>query len=311
MLPYVFPGITMPELPEVENTRRYLIQAGLPGSTFTGVSVGWANALKTPPLEDFVLGLLETKVQEVNRRGKYLLFPLDPGLDPGVKSGAGTGPGTSADTGASRGAQPCAPTLILHLGMTGGLRVQPTDQAPHPMVRHTFSLYSDGEGDRELRFIDGRKFGKLWLTDNLEDVLPPLGPDPLSQDFTPDVLGRTLNHRTAPIKALLLEQSIVAGMGNLYADESLFLSGINPMRPASGLSQDELERLRGCIVTAFSNSLEAYDAARKAEWPDPPMGLHTWSIPRKDGDPCPRCSGPISGTRIRARGTYFCPRCQR
>jgi formamidopyrimidine-DNA glycosylase len=273
----------MPELPEVENTRRYLIQAGLPGSTFTGADIGWPNALKTPPMEDFVLGLLETRVQEINRRGKYLLLPLDSGPR-----------------------QPAA-TLILHLGMTGGLRVQPTGHAPHPMVRHTFWL----NGERELRFIDHRKFAKMWLTDNLKDVMPPLGPDPLGEDFTPEALGWALNDRSAPIKALLLEQSIVAGMGNLYADESLFLSGINPMRQASGLSTGDLERLRECVVTAFSTALEAYDEAREAQWPDPPMGLHTWSIPRKDGEPCPRCGGPISGTRIRARGTYFCPECQR
>lgn len=282
MEPDVALETTMPELPEVENTRRYLIQAGLPGSSFTGANIGWPNALKTPALEDFVLGLLETKVQEVNRRGKYILLPL-------VK---GAGPGSAA--------------LILHLGMTGGLRIQPVGQTPHPMVRHTFSL----NGERELRFIDGRKFGKLWLTDKIEDVLPPMGPDPLGQDFSPKVLGQALNNRSAPIKALLLEQSIVAGMGNVYADESLFLSGINPMRPASAVSQDELGRLRDAIVTALSNSLAKYDAAREAEWPDPPMGLETWSIPRKEGEACPRCGGPISGTRIRARGTYFCPSCQ-
>ena len=191
----------MPELPEVENTRRYLIQAGLPGSCFTGANLGWPKALKTPSLEDFVLGLLDTTVQEVNRRGKYLLLPL----------GGGT---------ARRGPT----TLILHLGMTGGLRVQAARQPPHPLVRHSFSL----DGDRELRFIDGRKFGKLWLTDNIEDVLPPLGPDPLGQEFNSEVLGRALNNRNAPIKALLLEQSIVAGMGNLYADESLFLPASIP-----------------------------------------------------------------------------------
>ena len=277
----------MPELPEVETTRRYLIQAGLPGSAITGANVGWPNALKSPGLEDFVLGLLDATIEEVKRNGKYLLLPL--------------GRGTQCHD---------STTLILHLGMTGGLRVQPARQTPHSMVRHTFSLKSDTDGDRELRFIDGRKFGKLWLTDNIQDVLPPLGPDPLGQEFTPEVLGQALNNRNAPIKALLLEQSIVAGMGNLYADESLFLSGIHPMRPASGLSQDELERLREAIVTALSNSLAKYDAAREAEWPDPPMGLHTWSIPRKDAEPCPRCGSPVSGIRVRARGTYFCPGCQ-
>jgi formamidopyrimidine-DNA glycosylase len=273
----------MPELPEVENTRRYLIKAGLPGSTFTRADVGWPKALKAPALEDFVLDLMGTKVQEVNRLGKYLLLPLS-------------------------GCTACrAPTLILHLGMTGGLCIEPASQPAHAMVRHTFGL----DGNRELRFIDGRKFAKMWLVDDPQDVLPTLGTDPLGEDFTPETLTKALTGRNAPVKALLLEQSIVAGMGNLYADESLYLARIRPSRPADKLSKREISNLTGTIKTAFNTALAAYDEARDEQWPDPPMGMHTWSIPRKDGAPCPSCSGPISGTRIRARGTYFCRRCQR
>ena len=273
----------MPERPEVENTRRYLSKAGLPGSSLTGVNVGWPNALKTPPLEDFVLGLLDTTVAEISRRGKYLLLSL------------------------RRSARPYAPTLILHLGMTGGLRVQPASQPAPPMVRHTFGL----SNKRELRFIDGRKFAKMWLVDDPQDVLPPLGTDPTGDDFTPETLSQALKGRNAPVKALLLEQSVVAGMGNLYADESLFLSGIRPSRPAAKLTKKDVANLTGAIKSAFATALAAYDKAREEQWPDPPMGLHTWSIPREKGAPCPRCGGAISGTRIRARGTYFCPRCQR
>ena len=136
----------MPELPEVENTRRYLIQAGLPGSTISSATITWAKTVKQPSLEDFVLGLLDRRITGVDRRGKYLLFPLD---------------GGDART---------PDTLILHLGMTGGLRVHPQSQPAPPMVRHTFSL-DDG---RELRFIDPRKFGHLWLTADPEQVLPTL-----------------------------------------------------------------------------------------------------------------------------------------
>ena len=273
----------MPELPEVENTRRYLIKAGLPGSSFAGADVGWPKALKTPALEDFVLGLLGATVADVGRRGKYILLPL------------------------RRGTACRAPTLILHLGMTGGLRVQRAAQPAHPMVRHTFFL----NDDRELRFIDGRKFAKMWMVDDPEDVLPPLGADPLGADFTPEALSTSLKGRNAPVKALLLEQSIVAGMGNLYADESLFLSGIRPSRPAAKLTKKDVTKLTDAIKSALTTALAAYDESREEQWPDPPMGLHTWSIPRKEGTPCPRCGGPISSTRIRARGTYFCPKCQR
>ena len=273
----------MPELPEVENTRRYLIQAGLPGRNFTGADIGWAKTVKKPSLEDFVLGLTGGTVKEVTRRGKYLLIKLS---------------GNGSQTG---------PTLIVHLGMTGGLRIQPSSQPPHPMVRHTFFL-DDGT---ELRFQDGRKFGKLWLTDDPAKVLPPLSPDPLSEEFTPKVLRASLGGRNAPVKALLLEQSIVSGMGNLYADESLFLAGISPLRPASKLTLKEISRLKNAIVSSLTAALERYDQRRAEQWPDPPMGLSTWSIPREKNGACPNCGGPIATVRVRARGTCFCPKCQK
>ena len=272
----------MPELPEVENTRRYLVDAGLPGRAFTGAEIGWSKTVRAPSMDAFVAGIKGGRVREVKRRGKYVLIPL-------IRGGSRTGP-----------------TLIIHLGMTGGLRVQRACQPAHPMVRHTFTL-DDG---RELRFIDGRKFGRLWLADNLRDVLPFLGPEPLAHEFTLEWLALSFKGRTAPIKALLLEQSIVAGMGNIYADESLFLAGIHPLRPAAELSADDLLRLKDGVVAAFTDAVQQYEISRSQGWPDPPMTLSAWSIPRKDDRPCPRCGGPISAIRVRGRSACFCPRCQ-
>ena len=272
----------MPELPEVENARRCLVQAGLPGRIFTGANIGWAKTVKKPGLEDFVLGLRGSRVLAANRRGKYILLPLE--------GGDGQMPRT----------------LILHLGMSGGLFVQPQSQEEPPMVRHSFPL-DDG---RELRFVDGRKFGKLWLVDDPQEVLPPLSPDPLEDGFTSELLAENLSGRNAPIKALLLEQSIAAGVGNLYADESLFLAGINPSRPAADLSTEEIGRLRQSIVDVLTTAAAIYDQSRVDNWPDPPRALHTWTIPRAADDPCPRCGSPIATTRVRARGTYFCTECQ-
>ena len=271
----------MPELPEVENARRCLIKAELPGRAFTKADIGWAKSVKTPDLEEFVLGLRGGVVQEVHRRGKYILLPL------------------VNDESEAR-------TLILHLGMSGGLSVQPSTNPMHPLVRHTFSL-DDG---RELRFEDGRKFGKIWLVSDPTEVLPPLSPEPLEGGLTPQVLAQSLQGRKAPIKALLLEQSIVAGMGNLYADESLFLAGINPTRSASSLTGEEIDRLQRCIVDALSASIAKYETARDESWPDPPRALTGWTHLRTEGAPCPRCGGPFTGTRVRARGTYYCPKCQ-
>ena len=100
-------------------------------------------------------------------------------------------------------------------------------------------------------------------------------------------------------------------MGNLYADESLYLSGISPLRPAAGLSSQEIDRLQHGIVDALTAALAIYDEGREEAWPDPPRALHGWTIPRIKDGPCPRCSSPIAATRVRGRGTYYCPGCQR
>ncbi|MDE2939566.1 MAG: DNA-formamidopyrimidine glycosylase [Chloroflexota bacterium] len=267
----------MPELPEVENARRILLRAELPGRSITRANVGWAPTVKLPSLEDFVLGLPLKQILSVNRRGKYILLPLD------------------SDE-----------TFIIHLGMTGGVSVQPSDREVDPMVRHTFSL-DDG---RVLWFRDSRKFGHLWLTSDLPSTLPPLGPEPLSDDLTVDYLSARFRDRNAPAKALLLEQSVVAGLGNLYVDESLFQAHINPTRKAGGLTTAELESLKDCIVNSLTIAIAIYDRARDEHWPDPPSALHTWTVPRTEGEPCPKCGTPIVALRVRARGTFLCPSCQ-
>ena len=267
----------MPELPEVENVCRYLAEVGLPGCTLLQANVGWAKTVKHPSLEDFVLDIPGGAVQAIDRRGKYILLSL-------------SGPRT----------------LILHLGMTGGLRVHPRSQPGPPMMRHSFTL-DDG---RDLRFIDPRKFGKMWLVDDPAQVLPAFGPEPLTDSFTPGALAAALAGRKVPIKGLLLEQSVVAGMGNLYADEALYLSGINPLRLASELTESDVSRLAEGIVNAVTSALAQYDRSRAEQWPDPPFGLSTWSIPRHPGAPCSRCGEEMSVVRVRGRTTYFCPRCQ-
>ncbi len=269
----------MPELPEVENTRRNLVRAGLPGCTITGADITWANTVKKPSAAELAEGLKGRTVQDVQRRGKYLIFPLS-------------------------GGNPA--TFIVHLGMTGRLQVHPQSQEPHPMTRHSFPL-DDG---RELRFVDGRKFGKLWLVESPDEVLPTMSPEPFDDGFTVETLAESFAGRKAPVKALILEQSIVCGLGNLYADESLFLAGIHPERPASGLSIDEIVRLREAIIDALTAAYGVYDRARDQHWPDPPTALMTWSHPRDVKAPCPNCGTAMAAIRVRARGTYFCPKCQ-
>ena len=244
----------MPELPEVENARRILLRAGLPGRTITRAHVSWAPTVKFPSLEDFVLGLPVKRVETVERRGKYLLLPLDTGE-----------------------------TFIIHLGMTGGLTIQPGARELEPMVRHHFDL-DDG---RILWFRDPRKFGHLWLTENPDTVLPALGPEPLSREFTADLLRERLGQRAAPVKALMLEQSVIAGLGNLYVDESLFLAGIHPARSASDLTVSEVATLRDCIVQALNTAFAFYDRAREERWPDPLRPSIPGLFPARKVNPAP------------------------
>ena len=267
----------MPELPEVENTRQYLIRSGLVGSQLGAPEITWARTVHEPSVGEFIEGVAGRRVVDLKRRGKYLVAPLDDEQH-----------------------------LVLHLGMTGSLRIHDADREPPPMVRHTFPL----DGGREMRFIDPRKFGHLWLLADPADAMPKMGPEPLEPSFTEEVLADVLAKRKAPVKALLLEQSIVSGLGNLYADESLFVSGIHPERAANTLSPDELSRLRLGIVDALTRSTVAYATARDAEWPDPPTALAPWTIPRAPGLPCPQCDTEVQLLKVRNRSTWYCPGCQ-
>ena len=267
----------MPELPEVENTRQYLIRSGLIGRRLGAPEITWANTIRQPSVGEFIEGVVGRRVEDVRRRGKYLISLLDDGNH-----------------------------LVLHLGMTGSLRIRDADTPVDPMVRHTFPL-DDG---RELRFGDPRKFGHLWLLNDPADAMSKMGPEPLEPCFTPEALAAALGNRKAPIKALLLEQSVVAGLGNLYADEALYLAGIHPERTAGSLDLGESTRLHESIVKALTRSVAAYAEARDAEWPDPPVALSPWTIPRYKGESCPRCGAEMQLLRVRGRSSWYCPCCQ-
>ena len=269
----------MPELPEVENTRRNLIRFGLPGCTIIDSNITWPNTVKKPSATELAKGLKDRTIQDVQRKGKYLILPMS-------------------------GGSPAA--FIVHLGMTGRLLVQPQSLEADPLTRHFFQL-DDG---REIRFVDGRKFGKLWLVSSPDEVLPVMSPEPFDNEFTVETLAESLSGKKAPVKALLLEQSIACGLGNLYADESLFLAGIHPERHGSDFSIDEVARLHQSIKDALSAAYGVYDRARDQDWPNPPTAMMTWSHPRDIKDPCPNCGTNMTAIRVRARGTYFCSKCQ-
>ena len=269
----------MPELPDVEAMRSYLLAQGLSGRTFIGVELLWPGAVKFPAVEDFVLTIGGRRIEELGRRAKFLLFQLDKGLN-----------------------------LIVHLRMTGSLLVEDSSTPRHPMTRNLFTM-DDG---CELRFVDPRKLGMLWLAKETSQVLGNLGPEPLEPGFTTDVLAQRLGARNVPIKALLCDQSVVAGLGNIYADEVLFDAALHPLRRAYELSSSELERVHGAIKKVLTGATEALVPLMPIGGPptESKEGRQMLMLPREKGATCPRCSTSLGRVPVRGRSSYFCPSCQ-
>ena len=206
----------MPELPEVETIKNELAPHII-GHAITGVTLFDEKIVRQPQVGEFRSRLIGQKITGVERRGKYLIF--------GLSSGE---------------------ALIIHLKMTGSLWLKPPDR----FIRAVIHL----DGGVKIYFRDPRKFGVMWLVEDKNTVTDKLGPEPLEADFTPQILAQRLSKRTAPIKALLCDQSLVAGIGNMYADEALFLAKIHPLRPGRSLSPEEIERLHHAIQQVLAAS---------------------------------------------------------
>jgi formamidopyrimidine-DNA glycosylase len=275
----------VPELPEVETVRRQL--AGrVAGRTIVGAQV--LDPLWTAPAQpaDVEARLLGARIERLRRRGKYLIAELD--------------------------GERC---LVMHLRMTGNLLwVAERDDIlgrPHLRVR---LVLDDGH---RLLFTDQRRFGTGVVIEGaraLADYLDQrLGPEPLDPEFTPDVLRAAARNRIAPVKAFLLDQRRVAGIGNIYADEALFRARIHPLKPAGRLRRPELERLHAGIVATLQAGIErqgsSIDNYRDANGDRGSM-QDEFLVHRREGLPCPRCGGPVTKLVAAGRGTYVCRRCQ-
>jgi formamidopyrimidine-DNA glycosylase len=275
----------MPELPEVETIRRQL-EPKLSGRTIADAQVLdplWCAPRRPAEIEHLLRG---RRIESVGRRGKYVVIELE-----GERF------------------------LVMHLRMTGNLLWagrDREDEPPYLRVRLTL----DG-GDR-LLFTDLRRFGTgivLEGPNQLEEYLGSrLGPEPLDPSFTPDVLKQCASGRKAPVKAFLLDQSRIAGIGNIYADEALFRARIHPLKPAGRLRRDELARLRDAIVETLEAGIESFGASidryRDANGERGDM-QNRFLIHLREGEPCPRCGREVVKLRAAGRGTYICPNCQR
>lgn len=271
----------MPELPEVETIAADL-RGQLIGRRFVAAHIVWPRTLATPGPVDLNARLADRVVFDVGRRGKYLLIHLDAGE-----------------------------TLIIHLRMTGQLTVAPAG-SPALEDRHARARFDLADG-AHLLFTDARKFGRIWLVRDVTEVIGKLGPEPLDWDCTPAVLGGRLRKRRTAVKAVLLDQSVVAGIGNIYADEALFLSGIHPLRSAASLTDDEIRGLHVAIRSVLLESIDQRGTLlRDYRTPYGQDGAYKsrLRVYGQSGRPCPRCGVPIERIRVTQRSTHFCPRCQ-
>lgn len=267
----------MPELPEVETIKNELLPHVI-GRTIKGVDIFWDKMVRQPSVDEFRSRIISRKITRLSRRGKYLFFHLLGG-----------------------------DVLVMHMKMTGSLLVNPSDGRFTRAILHL-------DNGVALHFWDPRKFGVMWLAEDESAVDDMLGPEPLEDGFTSGVLAKLLHNRTAPIKPVLLDQSIIAGIGNMYADEALFEAKIHPLKPAGKLSRDEIKSLHNAIRHVLQKALEKKGASvRNYIRPDgtPGTAHDEFNVAHGVGKNCSTCGTPIKRIVVRGRGTYLCPQCQR
>lgn len=267
-------GRRVPELPEVE-TERTRLAAAATGRTIAAARIEDARLTRPDDPQIVAAALTGDRIDAVERRGKYIVLRLESGH-----------------------------ALLVHLRMTGGFRYAP---ATHERA------VLDLDGDRRVAYRDTRRFGTWQLLDGVEAdrlLAAKNGPEPLGRAFTAGFLARRLAGRTAPLKAALLDQRTVAGLGNIYADEALWYARLNPQRPAGGLDTDEIRALRTGIRRALRRGIERHGA-------DLGDGAYAGGTMQdalraygRGGEPCPRCRTPLRRTVVGGRGTTYCPVCQ-
>jgi len=278
----------MPEMPEVETIVRSLRDRIL-GQTVAHAEVGWSRSIARPSPDEFSEQVIGRRLVDVTRRGKFTIVRLAP-----------------------------PKLLVVHLGMTGQLLVDQERDANAPpsahQDAHTRVLIRFVSG-MALRLDDVRKFGRVYLVDEVGEVplLCDLGPEPLSDDFTPRAFRQLLQRHHRQIKPLLLDQRVLAGLGNIYADESLWQARIHPLRPSHTLTVDEVARLHQAIRTVLTQAVQNRGTTLR-DYRDPQgepgHNQSLLSVYRLDGELCRRCGQVIRRTKVGGRGTHYCPACQ-
>jgi len=274
----------VPELPEVETVRRTL-EPVIVGKRIKHCAIYYERVLPRADAGEFSQSVSGRLITGIKRRGKYLIISLDRTLE-----------------------------LIAHLRMTGQLIYQP--QRDLPLQKHTSARFWF-EGNGELRFTDQRKFGTLYLVEKgkYQDIhgLHTLGPEPLAAEFTWTLLAEKLNSERA-VKAILLDQTKIAGLGNIYADEALHRAGIHPLKPGSCLHASEVKALHGSITEVLQEAIACHGTTiRDYRTGSGAAGSfqNKLRVYRQTGKPCANCGTWIARIKVGGRSTHFCPKCQR
>ncbi|CCB85955.1 formamidopyrimidine-DNA glycosylase [Parachlamydia acanthamoebae UV-7] len=273
----------MPELPEVETITREMREAKLEGRTIEKAQIFWERTIATPSPSIFSKKIVGQKILNISRRGKFIILTLS------------------------------KESLLIHLRMTGKFLIAKEQIKPDSHERVRLFL-DDG---RILRYEDQRKFGKWYLVKNPDEVLGALGIEPLSENFTLSTFQKILTGHHRQIKPFLLDQHYIAGLGNIYVDEALWVSKIHPLRSVSTLTKKEIKALHEAIPivlqTGIKNIGTSLGAARANYFSVSGRrgsNQNALNVFRKDGLPCPRCNTTIKKMTVGQRGTHYCPVCQ-
>ncbi len=294
----------MPELPEVETTVRDL-RPHLIGRTITRAAVHWQRTIAHPNTRAFTQDIVGYRVRDITRRGKYLVFHLERKTDDRRQ--------TTADRRRMKnGGQHTTSIkkyLLVHLRMTGGFGFHAPREKRDKHV-HVALCLDDG---RELRFRDPRKFGRMWLVDDPEFVTRKLGPEPF--EISKSEFRKRIRARRGRIKPLLLNQAFIAGVGNIYADESLWYAQLHPLREVSTLTDAEIDALYNAIRRVLKKAIGAGGTSFDVNYKRINGMLGEFEenlrVMGRAGEPCYRCGTPIVKTVVGQRGTYYCPNCQK
>lgn len=270
----------MPELPEVETISRRLCQGGpdqpaLVGRRILGADLLWQRTLARPSPAEFTTRLIGQLIEDIGRRGKFLYLRL------------------SRDW------------LFYHLRMSGDLLVKPVSASAETHDRLLLKL----TGDIQLVFNDARKFGRVWLVDEIDQVIGDLGPEPLDESLTAHGLFVRLHASRRQLKPLLLDQSFLAGLGNIYVDEALNLAKLYPLVSSNSLNEGQASRLLDSIRAVLLDGIARNGAS--IDWVYRGGGFQNYfRVYQRTGLPCPECGTPIARITVGQRGTHFCPTCQ-